>query len=111
MDFNEYQTLAARTGDFGDKDETYVRMYLCMGLAGESGEVVEKMKHVIRDQGGELSDEKRELIKKEIGDVLWYLSQISRVLGIPFQDAAELNIKKLADRAARGVIKAEGDNR
>ncbi len=111
MDFDEYQKQASQTATFNKDDADYIRMYLSMGLAGESGEVVEKVKHVIRDVNGVLTDEKREEIKKEIGDVLWYLSQLSRVLGISFQEAAELNITKILDRQKRGVLKSEGDNR
>ena len=111
MEFDEYQKLAARTGVFDSEDKNYILMYLSMGLAGETGEVIEKVKHVIRDQGGALSDEKKELLKKEIGDILWYASQLARALGLSFDEIAQLNIQKLADRAARGVIKAEGDTR
>jgi NTP pyrophosphatase (non-canonical NTP hydrolase) len=111
MTLDEYQELAARTADFGNKDTNYILMYLSMGLAGETGEVIEKVKHIIRDKGGEMTEEKRELLKKELGDVLWYSSQLARTLGLSFEDIAELNIKKLADRESRGVIKAEGDTR
>ena len=111
MDFDEYQTQASKTATFEGKDPTYVRMYLSLGVAGESGELIEKVKKVVRNDGGEVSAEKREAIKHEIGDVLWYLSQLARSLGIPFSDAAKANLDKLADRAARGVIKSEGDTR
>lgn len=111
MDLDEYQKLAARTAQYPSDDKNYILMYLCLGLAGETGEVIEKIKHLIRDKGGEVSEEKKELLKKEIGDVLWYSSQIAAALGISFNDIAELNIKKLADRAERNVIKAEGDER
>lgn len=111
MQFDEYQQLAARTGFKGDEDRNYVLMYLSMGLAGETGEVIEKLKHSIRDNGGEVSSEKRVLLKKEIGDVLWYASQIARALDLSFDDIARHNIEKLADRASRGVIKSEGDER
>ena len=111
MDFDEYQQLAARTGFYGTEDRKYVLMYLCMGIAGEAGEVIEKMKKVVRNDKGVVSEEKRQDIKKEIGDVLWYLSQLARALELSFGDIAASNIQKLADRAARGVIKSEGDTR
>jgi NTP pyrophosphatase (non-canonical NTP hydrolase) len=82
-----------------------------MGLAGETGEAVDKIKKIFRNDNGIVSAEKKEEIKKELGDVLWYLSQIARELDIAFADVAKANIAKLADRAARGVIKSEGDNR
>jgi NTP pyrophosphatase (non-canonical NTP hydrolase) len=111
MDFDEYQKQAGKTATFNDKDKTYALMYLSLGVAGESGELIEKIKKAVRNDGGVVSDEKREAIKHEIGDVLWYLSQLAQNLGIPFSEAADANLKKLADRAARGVIKSEGDTR
>jgi len=111
MDLNEYQKLATRTASFGDKKEIDQIVYLALGVAGEGGEVAEKIKKVLRNDDGVISDEKKLEIKKELGDVLWYLSQMARVLGFTFEDVAQTNINKLADRAARGVIKSEGDNR
>jgi NTP pyrophosphatase (non-canonical NTP hydrolase) len=58
-----------------------------------------------------LSDEKRELLKLEVGDVLWYLAQLSRVLGFSLEGAAQANLVKIMDRRARGVIKSSGDTR
>ncbi|KKW32407.1 MAG: MazG nucleotide pyrophosphohydrolase domain protein [Parcubacteria group bacterium GW2011_GWA1_53_13] len=86
-------------------------MYLSMGLAGEAGEVIEKVKHIVRDQKSVITEEKRELLKKEIGDVLWYSSQLARAFDLSFEEIAQLNIAKLSDRAKRGVIKSEGDTR
>lgn len=111
MDFNEYQKLASRTATFDDKVADYALMYTCLGLAGETGELIEKIKKVMRNDNGVINDEKRTGIKSEIGDILWYLSQVARIAGIPLADAARANIEKLADRAARGVIKSEGDTR
>lgn len=111
MEFDEYQKLAARTASYNSDDQIYVLMYLCMGIAGESGEVIEKIKKIIRNDKGVISDEKRDDIKKEVGDVLWYLSEMARTLGLSFDAIAQANIKKLADRAERGVIKGEGDTR
>lgn len=111
MDFDEYQNLASRTADFKGRPGEYPLMYCCMGLAGETGEVIEKVKKVMRNNGGEMSEEQRELIKQEIGDVLWYLSQVARFSGIALEDAAKANVEKLADRRARGVIRSQGDKR
>ncbi|XKT74579.1 MAG: nucleoside triphosphate pyrophosphohydrolase family protein [Patescibacteria group bacterium UBA2163] len=111
MDFNDYQTKASSTNTQTEKGAQFMLMYLSMGLAGESGEVVEKLKKVVRNDDGVVTDEKREDLKKELGDVLWYLSQFADALGISFDDVAEANIAKLADRAKRDVIKSEGDNR
>ncbi len=113
MDFNEYQRLATQTSILpnDEKHPHYALMYFCLGLAGETGEVIEKVKKVIRNHHGEIPEDKKDLIKHEIGDVLWYLSQTARMCGIMLDDAASANIEKLQDRAARGVIKSEGDSR
>jgi len=111
MDFNEYQKLASRTADFTGVPGEYPLMYAALGLAGESGELIEKIKKIMRNDGGSVSEEKKISLTHEIGDVLWYLSQIARLLDVPFAVAAQANIDKLADRAKRDVIRSEGDTR
>lgn len=111
MEFDEYQTLAARTAIYSKPGMHYQLMYLCMGIAGEAGEVVEKVKKLVRPADVAISEEKRADLKKEIGDVLWYLSQLARTLDLSFDEIANENIKKLADRMERGVIHSEGDTR
>ena len=111
MDFNEYQRLASQTATFEGKQEEFKLMYLTLGIAGEAGEIAEKIKKAIRNDNGVIDDEKRELLKMEIGDVLWYLSQLARVLNIPFEETAQANITKILDRQARGVLKSTGDTR
>lgn len=111
MDFNEYQEKASVTATFTGKQEEHQLMYLALGICGESGEIAEKIKKMIRNDEGIITDETRELLKLEIGDVLWYLSQLSRVLGFSFDEAAQANITKIMDRRARGVIKSSGDTR
>lgn len=111
MDFDEYEKLASRTAVFDDSQRT-LRLYdLGLGIAGEAGELAEKLKKLIRDDGGTMTDERREALKKEIGDVLWYLSQLSSALNLPFSEVAQANIDKLWKRYQDGVIKGSGDNR
>jgi NTP pyrophosphatase (non-canonical NTP hydrolase) len=57
---------------------------------------------------GELNEEG---LKKELGDVLWFIAELSTHLGFTLQDVAELNLQKLADRQQRNALKGEGDNR
>ena len=111
MNFDEYQKQATKTAQFKGRTREYAIMYSCMGLAGETGEVIEKVKKVMRNNYGKMSAEERYQIKMEIGDVLWYLSQVARFSGVSLEDAAKANVKKLADRRKRGVISSEGDNR
>jgi NTP pyrophosphatase (non-canonical NTP hydrolase) len=110
MDMDEYQKLAARTGAV--PDGTVLQLYdLGLGIAGEAGEVAEKLKKSIRDDGAQITDERKESLKKEIGDVLWYLSQLSRALGFLFSEVAQVNIDKLWERHQKGLIRGSGDNR
>jgi NTP pyrophosphatase (non-canonical NTP hydrolase) len=111
MDFNEYQQLATRTAGFTGKLAEVELLYLGLGVTSEAGEVADKIKKLMRNHDGVLSEETRDGLKYELGDVLWYLSQIARVLDIPFSEIAAANVEKLADRAARNVIKSTGDNR
>jgi len=111
MDFAEYEKRAAQTATFSGTQKEYALAYLALGVTGEAGEIAEKIKKIMRNDDGIVSDEKREALKHEVGDVLWYLAMLSRELGFSFEDAAQANIEKLTDRAKRGVIKSEGDNR
>ena len=86
-------------------------IYPVLGLCGESGEIAEKIKKVIRDEGGVASDLKKEEIKKELGDVLWYISQIATELGLSLDAVAKANIEKLQSRLERNKISGSGDNR
>lgn len=111
MDFDEYEKLAARTGVFEGKLAENPLMYLGLGVTSEAGEVADKIKKIMRNDQGVISEEKRQALKSELGDVLWYLSQIAKHLSIPFSEVAQANIDKLADRAKRNVISSTGDNR
>ena len=109
MDINEYQQMARRTAIYPDAGSNMV--YPTLGLAGEAGEVAEKVKKVIRDKGGQFDDDTRLAICKELGDVLWYVAQIASELNLDLSNVAQQNLDKLADRAKRGKIKGNGDDR
>lgn len=109
MTFKEYQEQAQTTATYPDKGNNFV--YPTLGLAGEAGEVADKIKKVIRDNGGVVSEERKLDLIKELGDVLWYLSQLSWELGFSLEDLATANLNKLSDRHKRGVIGGSGDNR
>jgi len=109
MNFNEYQKQA-RTTRLEVPTIPY-HVYLALGLVNEAGEVVGKIKKLHRDDDGKLSDERREVLKKELGDVLWYLSQLAADLDLSLQEIAEHNIEKLFSRKERGVLTGDGDKR
>ena len=103
MTFNEYQENASKTAIY---PEQFKLVYPALGLAGEAGEVAEKVKKHIRD--GVLDVD---AVKKEMGDVLWYLAALASDLGIELEDVALANVEKLSSRKQRGVIGGSGDNR
>lgn len=108
MHFQEYQKKASSTAIYPEHLKV---LYPVIGLAGEVGEVSEKIKKVFRDKNGEFSEEAKEEIQKELGDVLWYLAAISSDLEISLGEAATQNIEKLFSRKERGVLQGSGDNR
>jgi len=103
MTFNEYQEKASKTAIY---PEQFKLVYPALGLAGEAGEVAEKVKKLIRDGTLQVED-----LKKELGDVLWYVSAPASDLNIDLDDVAATNVAKLQSRSARGVIGGSGDNR
>lgn len=120
--FNEYQkeavSLSISLNKFIElhpdtpKDvlELLAVAYDGLGL-GEAGEVQGKIKKIIRDNGGVITDEAREAIKAELGDTLWYMASMCHNLGIPFNEIAEYNIEKLHRRHKEGTLHGSGDNR
>lgn len=109
MDFKEYQERAGDTAIYPKVGENFI--YPTLGLAGEAGELANKIKKIERDHGGIVTPEIREIVKKELGDLLWYVARLSTELGLDMQVVAEENISKLASRNDRGVLHGDGDNR
>lgn len=108
MTFDEYQAAALRTADLTRKNELF---HLVLGLSGEAGEISEKFKKLVRDHDTDESKIDREDIRKELGDVLWYVAVLSKYLDINLEDVASMNVQKLADRQKRGRLSGSGDNR
>jgi NTP pyrophosphatase (non-canonical NTP hydrolase) len=109
MNFSEYQKKSRKTAIYPDKGKNFV--YPVLGLAGETGEVVEKVKKILRDKKGIVEKEDREEIKKELGDVLWYLAQICTELKLSLEDVAKTNLLKLKSRKERNKLRGSGDQR
>jgi NTP pyrophosphatase (non-canonical NTP hydrolase) len=103
MDFNEYQQLAARTA----KEDREEMLNYGLGISGEAGEVSDMIKKV-RFQGHSYSKEE---VCKELGDVLWYVSQIARLTALPLEYVAEQNILKLKKRYPNGFSEERSVNR
>ena len=109
MNFEEYQKLSRRTALYPNKDNNFV--YPTLGLSGEAGEVAEKIKKVLRDKNGVVDEATKNDLAKELGDVLWYVSQIATELGLSLDEIAKNNIAKLADRQKRNMLSGSGDER
>ncbi|WP_269622966.1 nucleoside triphosphate pyrophosphohydrolase family protein [Prochlorococcus marinus] len=109
MDLNQYQDKSRETARYPDVGNNPI--YPTLGLAGESGEVADKVKKVIRDKNGVFGENEKIQIKLELGDVLWYVAQLSSELGFKLEDVAITNIEKLSSRSKRGAISGDGDNR
>jgi len=109
MDFKTYQKKSRKTAIYSNLGNNFI--YPTLGLCGEAGEIAEKIKKVLRDDNGKISKEKKELIAKELGDVLWYISQIATELKIDLDSIAEVNIEKLYSRMKRDKLSGSGDNR
>ena len=108
MNFTEYQMKSNMTAIYPDGKALE---YLCLGLASEAGEVAGKLKKIIRDNNSEITDESRFSLSSELGDVLWYISQLALELNIPLDVVAHENIIKLQSRMDRGKISGSGDVR
>lgn len=109
MNFNEYQEKARQTAIYPDKDNNFI--YPTLGLVGEAGEVAEKIKKVIRDDLGIISEEKKVEIIKELGDVLWYVANLAKELNVDLESVALANLEKLQSRQKRDELHGSGDNR
>lgn len=111
MRFNDYQAQANETAIYPGKGEFQGLTYAILGLANEAGEVAGKLKKIIRDGDGQLTPQNVEDLRKEAGDVLWYLAAIATELKVDLSEIADSNLIKLFDRKSRGVLGGSGDNR
>lgn len=110
MEIEDYQNEASKTAIFPDELPDFVntgQVYTVLGQAGESGEISEKMKKAIREDDEQYIQEMRD----EVGDVLWYLSQVCEEFDWDMGDVAQENIEKLQDRQRRGKLEGKGDSR
>ncbi len=109
MRFSEYQARSRETAVYPNAGDNIV--YPALGLCGEAGETAEKVKKAIRDDGGTLTEERREALALELGDVLWYVAQLATEAGLELETIAESNLEKLASRQVRSVLHGSGDTR
>jgi NTP pyrophosphatase (non-canonical NTP hydrolase) len=104
LTLSDYQEQAEQTAIY---PMDAVRFYPALGLAGEAGEVANKIKKELRD--GVPVD--KEVIAAELGDVLWYIALLCRDYNLDLGYVATKNLDKLFDRQQRGVLGGSGDAR
>ena len=109
MECDDYQRAAMRTAR--DKEARDEFMHLVLGLVGETGEIAEKVKKLVRDKNSDLAQLDLDDMAAELGDVLWYTAVLAEFLGLSLNDVAQRNVDKLADRQRRAVLGGSGDNR
>lgn len=110
MTINEYQKEAHTFADYKGI-ETKDCTYPILGLTEEAGEVAGKFAKAIRDANGIIDVDRKEAIIKELGDVCWFVAELSTQLGISLEEVMQRNIDKLTDRKKRNVIHGNGDDR
>ena len=111
MDFDTYQTRAMTMADYPGRGTISGTTYAALGLAGEAGEVSNKVKKILRDDALIVTEDRRKSIAAELGDVIWYIAALADEMGLSLSDVAAENLAKLRDRKAAGTIKGEGDDR
>lgn len=105
----QYQSAAAKTAMYKHNHKI---LYPALGLAGEAGEVANKVKKFIRDGYDQENFELKKIeLASEIGDVLWYCAALARDLGFDLSTIAQENYSKLSGRKERGTIGGNGDSR
>ena len=109
MELNHYQRESRKTALYPDVGINAI--YPTLGLVGEAGEVADKVKKILRDKKGLFDEKSKDEIKLELGDVLWYISQLASELGYELDDVANSNLQKLKSRKLRGKIQGSGDDR
>jgi NTP pyrophosphatase (non-canonical NTP hydrolase) len=116
LTLDDYQYYARKTAQYPSAEHPEPGWmvgltYVVLGLAGEAGELANTIKKIIRDDNGEMTPQRKEMLTKELGDVLWYVSQVAQELNAELGSIAHDNLLKLKDRHERGVIAGSGDNR
>jgi len=109
LTFSNYQSSAQTTAMYPNVGNN--PYYPGLGLAGEAGEIANKIKKIMRDKDGKIDDETRDDIKKELGDVLWYIAMLAVEFKLDMGEIAQNNLDKLQKRKEEGKIQGNGDNR
>ena len=125
MTVKEYQTIIEKTAVFPNDIGL---AYCALGLVGEAGEVAEKIKKLYRDESLppmlnpdlpegfqnrtiSITKDHENAIKKELGDVLWYLTATANQFSLSLEEIMEANYNKLIKRRQTNTLHGSGDDR
>jgi NTP pyrophosphatase (non-canonical NTP hydrolase) len=114
MTLDEYQMSTAITAVYPGEGTREGILYCALGLTSEAGEVADKIKKAMRDDGWvgpHLETSRAMALKAELGDVLWYLCRLAEEIGFDLSDVASYNLRKLADRVEREALGGSVDDR
>lgn len=129
MELNEYASKAMQTAIYPGAGTPMGLAYVALKMNGEAGEFAEHLGKAMRDESyGQpavlhsngntspssfdiLHPSRHALLVKEVGDVLWYLAAACRELNVTLEQAAQINLDKLADRNNRNKLQGSGDAR
>lgn len=111
MEFSNYQNQAKRTAVYPKQTLIDNMLYLTLGLVGESGEVANATKKLIRDDQGNLTEDREKQLIDEMGDVLWYLAMLCYELDTTLETVALRNLAKLRKRQRENTLHGSGDHR
>jgi|ERR1041385_8083752 NTP pyrophosphatase (non-canonical NTP hydrolase) len=106
MDLNKYQELTQTTAIYPGQGSKAGLEYSILGFVGEAGELANAYKKILRDNHGQINDDRLVGLCLELGDALWYMARIAKELGFSFNDIATMNIEKLARRATMNQLHA-----
>ncbi len=106
------QLINSSNLDSDQQIQDFLRFAYCgLKLTGEAGEAAELIGKALRDAGGVFDIERRAALEKELGDVLWYISEICTLMGWSLSELAEKNLRKLAKRQEEGKLHGQGSER
>jgi NTP pyrophosphatase (non-canonical NTP hydrolase) len=109
VELSDYQRRSRATAVYPHAGDNL--LYPTLGLCGETGEVAEKVKKMVRDDGGVLTADRRAALARELGDVLWYVAQVATEADLDLDAVATENLAKLLSRRERDVLAGSGDDR
>jgi NTP pyrophosphatase (non-canonical NTP hydrolase) len=125
MDAVEYQSRTKETAIYRESNIEILKrlplqdahvllniVYVSEGLTGEAGEVSSLVKKLMRDTFGDYNgSDFREKMRKELGDCMWYISQMCNELDFSLAEIMQINLDKLQARNERGTLGGSGDER